>query len=90
MLTIKYTDRDSLERITEGYDIRTHLDGRHAVSVGWFDIHAGKGAIVDYPTTVYVMNEAGATVAKYVVIGESDGDKYRLPDGSRSPAEMAA
>jgi len=69
MFTIKYTDRDGLERLTTGSDIRVKRDGRQARSVGWTEGYGG-GLTVSFPTTVYVMNEAGATVGKYVGLGD--------------------
>lgn len=71
MLTIKYTDQDGYERITQGYDVRAAMDGKFATSVGWFDIHAQKGCAISHATTVYVMSDAGSTVAKYIVIPEA-------------------
>lgn len=68
MFTIKYTDQDGYERLAEGTDIRVVMDGRHARAVGWLDCRAGEVCQINFPTTAYVMNESGATVAKYVVL----------------------
>lgn|GEM_PF-3774511 len=67
MFTIKYTDQDGLERITQGKDIRAAISGKQALAVGWVGECPGE---ISFPTTVYVMNEAGATVAKYVVVAD--------------------
>lgn len=69
MFTIKYSDQDGLERLTTGYDITAKMDGRHARCIGWIS-ERGDGCGLSHPTTAYVMNESGATVAKYVVIGD--------------------
>lgn len=69
MFTIKYTDQDRRERLTTGYDIAAKMDGRQARAIGWLS-EAGDGCGIAYPTTAYVMNERGATVAKYVVLGD--------------------
>ena len=69
MFTIKYTDQDGVERLTGGRDIRAVMDGKQARHVGWLS-ESGFGCGIAYPTTAYVMNESGATVAKYVVIGD--------------------
>ena len=68
MLTIKYTDVDGYERISEAYDIRAKHDGRQAIHLGWRD---GRDVahVLKHPTTAYVMNDAGATIGKYVVCG---------------------
>lgn len=68
MLTIKYTDADGYERISEAYDIRSKHDGRQVTHLGWRD---GRDAAhtLKHPTTAYVMNDAGATIGKYVVRG---------------------
>lgn len=68
MFTIKYTDRDGFERLTQGADIRVIRDGKQARGVSWLDCRAGEVCQINFPTTAYVMNEAGATVAKYVVV----------------------
>jgi hypothetical protein len=68
MFTIKYTDQDGVERLTAGYDIAAKMDGKQARALGWLS-DTGEGCCISYPTTAYVMNESGATVAKYVVIG---------------------
>ena len=70
MFTIKYTDQDGMERLAQGRDVRAVKDGRHVKSLGWLDCVAGEGCQINFPTTAYVMNESGATVAKYVVIGD--------------------
>lgn len=72
MFTIKYTDQDGVERLAQGRDIRVVKDGRQAKSIGWLDCVAGEGCKISFPTTAYVMNESGATVAKYVVTGGAD------------------
>ncbi len=72
MFTIKYTDQDGFERLTRGQDVRAKMDGRHAQSVGWRD-ESGAGCSISHGTTVYVMNDSGATVGKYVVLGAADG-----------------
>lgn len=68
MFTIKYTDRDGLERLAQGTDIRVRMDGKQAKLFGWACPGGDCGCTIDYPTTVYVMNESGATVGKYVVV----------------------
>lgn len=67
MFTIKYTDADGFERLTEGYDLRSRASGKQHEWVSWLDAVAGQGCRVAFPTTVYVMNDAGSTVGKYVV-----------------------
>lgn len=69
MFTIKYTDKDGFERLAQGRDIRVVKDGKQAMSVSWLDCVASEGCSINFPTTAYVMNETGATVGKYVVIG---------------------
>lgn len=71
MFTIKYTDQDGMERLAQGRDVRAVKDGRHVKSLGWLDCVAGEGCQINFPTTAYVMNESGATVAKYVVTGDA-------------------
>lgn len=68
MFTIRFTDQDGFDRLTQGEDVRAEMDGKQARAVGWYDPERGMGALVDWPTTLYVM-DAGATVAKYVVLG---------------------
>jgi hypothetical protein len=68
MFTIKYTDQDGYERLTQGEDIRVTRDGRHAKTVSW--LGCGTGHQINFATTAYVMNESGATVAKYVVLSD--------------------
>lgn len=68
MLTIKYRDADGYERVSEAYDLRANMDGRHAKSVGWIDERDVAHTLM-HPTTAYVMNDAGATIGKYVVVG---------------------
>ena len=70
MFTIKYTDQDGFERLTTGQDIRVVRDGRQAKAISWIDAVAGEGCQITFPTTAYVMNDAGATVGKYVVMGQ--------------------
>lgn len=72
MFTIKYTDQDGLERLAQGRDIRVVKDSKQAKSIGWLDCVAGEGCQINFPTTAYVMNESGATVAKYVLIGDAE------------------
>lgn len=72
MLTIKYTDADGYERISEAYDIRTKMDGRQAASLSWRDGRDVAHTLM-HPTTAYVMNDAGATIGKYVVVGKQCG-----------------
>jgi len=66
MLTMKYIDADGYERVSEAYDVRAKMDGRYTKSVGWRDerdtAHTLTGA-----TTAYLMNDGGATIAKYVL-----------------------
>lgn len=72
MFTIKYTDQDKFERLSAAADIRAEMDGRWAKAVSWLDCVSGYGCQVNFPTTVYVMNETGATVGKYVITGPAD------------------
>jgi hypothetical protein len=69
MFTIKYIDEDGLERLAMGTDVRADRDGKQVKSIGWLDHDSGSAGLIQFPTTVYVMNESGATVGKYVVIG---------------------
>ena len=69
MLTVKTTAPDGWEILSEAKDIRADVHGRQANAVGWVDPADGRAHLVDYPTTVYVMGDSGATVAKYVVTG---------------------
>lgn len=78
MFTIKYTDQDGMERLAQGRDVRAVKDGRHVKSLGWLDCVAGEGCQINFPTTAYVMNESGATVAKYVVVGEQEATPGKI------------
>lgn len=86
MFTLKFTDQDGYERLSSGYDIRHHraehgqpktcldLDGRERPCVDtltWIDADTGRACCLFWPTTVYVMNESGATVGKYVMCAPS-------------------
>lgn len=86
MFTIKYTDQDGVERLTAGYDISAEMDGKQARALGWLSGN-GDGCSIAHPTTAYVMNESGATVAKYVVIGPEHGWDLlnNRPKSSRLP-----
>lgn len=78
MFTFKFKDQDGIEHLQSGEDVRVVMDGKFARLVGW---HGGDGKSrkVDFPTTVYVMNDGGATVAKYVVIGNGPAPAYPEP-----------
>lgn len=80
MLTIKWTDRDGYDRIVEGEDVRAKMDGKQATMV-CFRGAKGSPHLIEFPTTVYVMSAAGATVGKYVVCPEVAGVPNEVSDG---------
>lgn len=80
MLTIKWTDRDGYERIVEGEDVSAKMDGKQATMV-CFRGAKGYPHLIDFPTTVYVMSAAGATVGKYVVCPELADVSNEVSDG---------
>lgn len=90
MFTIKYTDQDGMERLASGTDFRANMSGRQAETVSWLDSVSGQGCAINFPTTVYVMSESGATVGKYVTIGNmapSEALQYAItPEGVFEPA----
>ena len=75
MLTIKTKAPDGWEILCEARDIRADVQGGNTKAVGWVSVADGRAHLVDYPATVYVMGDSGATVAKYVVTGCGEGRK---------------
>lgn len=69
MLTVKTKAPDGWEILCEARDIRADVQGKQTNAVGWVGAIDGRTHLVDYPATVYVMGDSGATVAKYVVAG---------------------
>lgn len=72
MFTIKYIDRDGVGRFSMGRDIRIVGSGNRVQTFGWVDCDSGEPNAIDFASTAYVMNDAGATVGKYVVLGRPD------------------
>jgi hypothetical protein len=68
MLTIKWTDTDGIQHISEACDVQASMDGKWAKAVSWID-GWGHACTLDQETTIYVMNDGGSTVAKYVILG---------------------
>lgn len=72
MFTIKFKDQDGFDCLSNGYDIRYKPDPAGDV-IGWIDVDMDRGCSITWPTTVYVMNNSGATVGKYVICAPPKG-----------------
>ena len=72
MFTIKFRDMGGLERLKLVENVYVRGLGGDYEGFGW-DIGDFEGGYIDWPCTVYVMNEKGATVGKYNLHAPSAG-----------------
>lgn len=73
MLTIKWHDQDGTEYIDEAVDVRARKNQHGTVTaLSWKEPNHDAGMTLAFDTTAYVMNDTGATIAKYVVYGPLD------------------
>lgn len=72
MLTIKWRNENGVEFVDEAFDVRAslHDDGRFCKAVTWRTPGKDGFTKLAMGTTAYVMNDTGATIAKYVILPE--------------------
>lgn len=86
MFTLKYTDQDGNQRLTSGYDIVASKEVTSGIFTGlsWLGPNHDSCSIA-YATTVYVLNDAGNVVAKYVISSTIKASDH--PIGFRSGSD---